>query len=330
MYSSLNFLRDSISLPARQWEKGGGILHLGYWTWLSDSVFHISAININIIISGGILDERKKNWKPYLIVLVAVILVITFSLVRQPHTQYDDPVTFNLQAPLFVTEARAEAGSVASFMEDEAGISCYYQASSSITLDDVSDAFRTIEVETSDYIIGSIPVSDYPESSDAHVYVHTDGWVVAYYLAADPVGKIFDWRAYDGTTIPIKLENTIAVVAGEAGVAYSTCTYYDFRYPNATKMMLVAEASGGIDSFEVNLPGTFGFFERSWSLGNGTDIVDLYLDGEKLAGTNSDYHTTQGTLTAAQLLPDTSHIFTVEALHDEAYGGLALVYREVP
>ena len=104
--------------------------------------------------------NAKKNWKPYLIVLVAVILVTTFSLVRQPLTQSDDPVTFTLQAPMFVTSVKAETGSVASFMEDEAGISCYYQASSNITLDDVSDAFRTIEVETSDYLVGSIPVSD--------------------------------------------------------------------------------------------------------------------------------------------------------------------------
>jgi hypothetical protein len=215
-------------------------------------------------------------------------------------------------------------------MEDEAGISCYYQASSSITLDDVRDAYRTIEVEKSDYMIGSIAVSDYPESEDVHVYVHTDGWVVAYYLAADPVGKIFDWHAYDGTSIPTKLENTIAVVAGEAGVAYTSCTYYDFRYPNATRMMLIAEVSSGTDSFEVILPGSFGFYERSWSHGNGTGYSDFFLNGEKLADLGTDYATTQGTLTAAQLLPDTTHTFTVEARYDDTYGGLALVYREVP
>ena len=154
--------------------------------------------------------------------------------------------------------------------------------------------------------------------------------MVAYYLAADPVGKIFDWHAYDGTTIPTKLENTVAVVAGEAGVAYSSCTYYDFRYPNATKMMLIAEAlpTSGSDSFEVNLPGTFGFYERSWVLHNIGWYVDFHLDGEGIASVN--YGTSQGTLTAAQLLPDVTHTITIISAGGGGHGGLALVYREVP
>ena len=56
--------------------------------------------------------------------------------------------------------ARAETGAISSFLDDEAGISAYFDASATIDLNDVRSLFRTIEVETADYIIGSIPVSD--------------------------------------------------------------------------------------------------------------------------------------------------------------------------
>ncbi len=50
----------------------------------------------------------------------------------------------------------------------------------------VRNRFRTIEAETNDYIIGSVDLQDYPEQFDTHVYIHRDGWFMAYYLAADP------------------------------------------------------------------------------------------------------------------------------------------------
>ena len=69
------------------------------------------------------------------------------------------------------------------FPQDEAGISAYFKSASPIALADVRGVFRVIEVETADYIIGSVPVPDYRGEYDAHVYVHREGWFVAYYLA---------------------------------------------------------------------------------------------------------------------------------------------------
>lgn len=273
--------------------------------------------------------------KSLLIGLTVVVLLTAFGLAGKPSTQDGANATFHLQAPAFVGIARADEESIASFMEDEAGMSCYFQASSAITLDDVRDIFRTIEVETDDYIIGSVAVTNYPESEDVHVYVHVDGWIVAYYLAADPVGKIYDWRVYHDTgrtDITTKLENTLAVVAGEAGASFSSGTHYDFRYPNATHLMLIIEwVYNATDSFVVNLPGSFAYYERSWSLGSDDFDDSRYrLDGvEILRGYINGWGTSQGTLTAAQLLPDQFH--TIEIVHssgNHAYGGLALVYRE--
>jgi hypothetical protein len=56
-------------------------------------------------------------------------------------------------------------------------------------------------------------------------------------------------------------------------------TYYDFRYPNATHLMLIVEwVYNGTDSFEINIPGSFAYYERSWSLGTN-DRASYQLDG---------------------------------------------------
>jgi len=267
-----------------------------------------------------------------LVVVVIAVLLVVFGLSR-PATPANADNVFSLQSPPFVGIARAEAGSIASIIEDEAGMSAWFQASTSINLNDVRDAFRTIETETADYIIGSVPVANYPETEDVHVYVHKDGWILAYYLAADPVGKIFDWRVYhDGgrTSISTKLENTIALLASEAGLVFSSATYYDFRYPNATHLMLIVEWAyyWGTDSCEVSLPGSFAYYERSWSLtGSHENTVSYSLDGVIIESRGGNWYTSQGTLTPTQLPSDQFHTIEVFVQTDYAYGGLALVYR---
>jgi hypothetical protein len=285
---------------------------------------------------------NKRIHKLLLIAGAVAALVAGFWLIDGRSASGSPENVLDLQAPPFVDVARAESLSAASVITEEAGISAWFQASTSIDLNNVKSAFRTIETENSDYILGSVPVEGYEESQDVHVYVHTDGWVLAYYLSEDPVGKIFDWRAYheDGrTSITTKLENTIALVSTEAGVPYSSSdvSYYDFRYPNATNLMLIIEWVGdGTDSCEVNLPGSFAYYERSWSLGSDGDEGGIYsapaslsykLDGVKIKGvTCYDWCTSEGDLTASQLLPDEFHSIEVSVNNAYGYSGLALIY----
>jgi len=280
--------------------------------------------------------DTKGMRRFLLVVVVIAVLLVVFGLSRPAPPVNADNV-FSLQSPPFVGIARAEAGSIASIIEDEAGMSAWFQASTSINLNDVRDTFRTIETETADYIIGSVPVANYPEMEDVHVYVHKDGWILAYYLAADPVGKIFDWRAYhDGgrMSISTKLENTIALLASEAGLVFSNATYYDFRYPNATHLMLIVEwVYHGTDSCEVNLSGSFAYYERSWSLtGSADNSISYSLDGVTIGSEpalGDPFTTSQGTLTPVQLCPDQFHTIQVQSgyHYGYTYGGLALVYR---
>jgi hypothetical protein len=191
-------------------------------------------------------------------------------------------------------------------------------------LSDVTGLFRTIETQTSQYIIGSIAVQNYLETQDVHVYVHVDGWVLAYYLKTDPTGKIFDWYSYTGgTTIPTKLEKTLLAVGSAIGAPSPTITFYHFQYPNATNMMLIAEDYQNGNDFTVQLPSSFAYYERSWSLhGKYSNDNHFNLDGQTIKSYAYCDCVDAGTLTASQLSPDTTHTIAVD---DD--GGLALIYR---
>jgi hypothetical protein len=283
-----------------------------------------------------------KNALRYLLIaIVALGLVPALSLIPKATMPAKADTTFRLQAPPLVSAAEVQG-----IIEDEAGISAWFHTPSTINLNSVRSSFRTIEIETADYILGSVPVPDYDESWDAHVYVHKDGWILAYYLAQDPVGKIYDWKAYHNggrTTISTKLENVIAVIANAAGFPFSSAnvTYYDFRYPNATHLMLIVDwvyiEYSGSDSFQFKLPGSFAYYQQSWSLANncktywscssryllnGAEIKRLSMSGE-------GWQMAQGAFSAAQLPPDQYHTIEVrvDGYQIYGYGGLALVYR---
>ena len=273
--------------------------------------------------------------------LLAAVLFLAPGLASKPGQPTNGHV-FSLQAPSFVGIANAEEDSVDSIIEDEAGIAAYFQSAIGINLNDVRDIFRTIEVETADYIIGSVPVPNHDETHDVHVYVHVDGWVLAYYMAGDPAAKILDWRVYHDTGrsgITTKLENTLAVVAGEAGVPFPGATYYHFRYPNATRLILIVEwVYEGTDVFQVKLPGSFAYCERSWALGtvgSSSSMSGSYkVDGVQIQrhDSHSGWWMSYGTLTVSQMLPDQYH--TIELWAEDwysshygyGYAGLTLVY----
>jgi hypothetical protein len=282
--------------------------------------------------------NTKSIRKLLLAGVVVAVLFLAFGLVGRPSTPANTNNVFKLQAPPFVGVALANTDSITSTIEDEAGISAYFQASTSIDLNSVRSVFRTIEAETADYIIGSVAVPNYGEEWDVHVYVHKDGWVLAYYPAGDPVGKIFDWIAYNNagrTNISTKLENTLVRVADAAEVPFPSATYYHFQHPNATHLMLIVEWTGTLsDSCQVKLPESFIYYERSWSLGSivcsWSGCVAWYkLDGATIQAHSQSggWQISQGTLTANQLLPGQFHTIEVYTDYNPAYGGLALVYK---
>lgn len=270
--------------------------------------------------------------RPVLTAITVLIVFVAFGSVKGPDVPAQGNNVFQLHAPPFVSVAHADEQAILSVIGDEGGIAAYFQAATAVDMVSVRDVFRTVEDETADYIVGSVEVLNYPESEDVHVYVHRDGWILAYYLAADPAAKVLDWRAYNASgniDLSTKLENTLTKVAGYAVVNYPGCTYYDFRYPDATHMMLIADwVTGGTDSFQAYLPGNFTFWERSWALGTN-DRAWYHLDGATISDRNCDrWCTAQGILTLTQLLPNQFHTIEVYAEGgDVGYAGLGLIYR---
>jgi hypothetical protein len=113
----------------------------------------------------------------------------------------------------------------------------------------------------------------------------------------------------------------IAAVAGAAGAPFGDVTYYDFRYPSATHMLMVAEDRAEGYDFTIKLPSTYGYFDRSWGLRNLGYGSYFQVNGVSQTPIRwEDYG--YGTLTASQLLPDITHTISVDD-----YGILVVIYR---
>jgi hypothetical protein len=272
----------------------------------------------------------RKLW----LLLAAVVFV--FLLLFKPGSPGASPGSYySLAAPSFVGVALAAPDNLAiETIQSEAGISAYFQSTTPVSISSVRSVYQTIEIETSTYILGSVALANYPENHAPHVYVHADGWFMAYYLNTDPVSKIVDWNAYTAsgdTVISTKLQNVLTIVAGAAGVGIPGITHYDFRYPNATTMMIIAERYAGINNnfFTINIPTSFGVAERSWTIFTGGGHPtggSLTLNGTHLHNSSANGHYF-GIVSAAQMPPATTHTVVINNSIEDV-GGIVLVYTE--
>jgi hypothetical protein len=175
------------------------------------------------------------------------------------------------------------ASAAVDFPADEAGISAYVKAKSSIpNLNAVVPALATTERQTDDYIIGTVAMSYHTEEQYPHVYVSTDGWVVAYYPNDRSSGWLLPWYYYSGGPISTTtLKEAAQIVCDQIGGTTTGLKYYDFRHPDAIKMMIIAEsATGGIDTnyFKVTIPSNFTTYRVDWST-HCNDHFNVMLDG---------------------------------------------------
>jgi hypothetical protein len=254
------------------------------------------------------------------IVALVIVAAVSFTRGREPQPGQ----TLALQAPAFVraSEAGPEASDIGQRLSEEAGISAYLETSSPIDLNLVRDEFRTIETEEEgEYIVGSVEVPDHPEHFDVHVYVHSDGWILAYYMKDEATSKMVDVKAQ--TISSTKLKTVIAMIAGTLGEAVGDLKYYDFRYPNAESILMVAEDNQNGKDFTIELPSQYAYSERSWAMYDTHYGPDFRIDGSQApkdwTGSNMGY----GAIPASSLLVGTSH----EIVADGNYGVLVITYR---
>jgi hypothetical protein len=240
----------------------------------------------------------------------------------------------------FLFLACAESASAAvDFPADEAGISAYVRANESINLSDVKPVFATIEREdtTAGYIIGTVAMSLHSEEQYPHLYVSTDGWVVAYYPNDRPSSWLLPWAYYSGGPITTTtLNEAVKIVCDEINGSATGLKYYDFRHPDATQMMIIVESTTGSNWFNIYIPTTFTTYRVDWShycydcyYMYGYYPSRAYLDGSLISdirGTNVYKYDSFNLST--QFPNGEEHQISITAERDTPRIGLVLEYAE--
>jgi hypothetical protein len=253
--------------------------------------------------------------------LLAFLAILGLGLVASPA---DEPAPAtgskfarSLQRPPFLSTVNAQTSpeqlDIGEYLDEEAGISAWYKSPMTIDLDDVKGQYQIIELKTANYIIGSVSVPGYNDYWDQHVYVHVDGWILAYYLNTELTGRMID--ALGHTINSTLLENTVAAFAGVAGVPYTGATLYDFRYPSGTHMLFVYEDDAGGSTYTINMPESYAYFERSWAKHNtytGGLSCTFRIDGVQAPVAWAADPFCIGTIPYAQLSPGVTHTADVD------------------
>ena len=223
------------------------------------------------------------------------------------------PAAVALERPAFLDDAN-QTDLVGEKVQDEAGIAAYYKAPNQLNLELIRPLFNSIELESADYILGSISVPSYAEHFDTHVYVRRDGWIMAYYLASAPTSKMIDTTAQNLDNSKLKTVMNNVVVTG--GAPFGAVTYYNFNSPNATHMLLVGEE---IEEFTITMPSNYAYYELSWAADNNWYGKSIVIDGTLYGGSNN-----YNLIPLTSFLPDVVH--TVRPYGGD-YCALVIVYR---
>lgn len=253
-----------------------------------------------------------------ILAVLAITALTSGGLAPQNQLSTQTNHKLSLSRPPFLQAARAQAPEeVAAMLDQEAGISAWMYSPVPIDLTNAANAFRYIEDQTADYIIGSVDLDNYPEHYDAHAYVHEDGWILAYYLRPDPTAKMISIK--EGSILTTNLAAIIGTVASYGGVPLSQINYYDFRYPNAEFILLVYENEADGDTYTINMPTSFAYYERSFA-----GWWALYLNGTEIRVNTYDSNWGYNTISAAQLPPGVTHSININNYNNI----LAITYSE--
>lgn len=223
----------------------------------------------------------------------------------------------------------------AAFATNESGISAYVNVGTSINLDNASLAYKNIEDRTSTYVIGVVEVPNASDYELPHVFTSADGWIMAYYAKEKPRALIMPWGQFDINNPDLnqlsnsRLEEAISIVSSSIFVSYSTIKsntkYYDFQYPDANTLTLIAEsrAISGVDSFNFRIPSEFTLYNVSWEYFS-FDCSDcwFHLNNKELIGTDGTYNHNTSSANGYSGSIEEKYFGTIDALSkDELHKG---------
>lgn len=166
-----------------------------------------------------------------------------------------------------------EAGD--AFPEGEAGIAAYINTGQAIDIEKIKTIFYRVEEVGDNYIVGKTSIPNYGANMGVSVYADTDGWIVAYLKSDESASAIMQWGSTDQVNNPsigvIKsttLEDALYKAGDAAGVGIvaNKIKYYDFEFPNANRMMIIAktQATSGSSIHQIEIPEDCILFEASY------------------------------------------------------------------
>lgn len=161
-----------------------------------------------------------------------------------------------------------------AFPEGEAGISAYINTNQKIDLEKLKTIYSRVDYVGDNYIIGVVPIADWGGDIDVHVYADTDGWLVAYLKKDEPVSGIMQWGDADtdnpslGVIKSTTLEDALykAGDAAKVGIVDSDINYYDFEFPNANKMTIIAKTqpTSGSSIHQLEMPADYTLYDAAY------------------------------------------------------------------
>jgi len=252
---------------------------------------------------GGI---DKMNLKRRVLVMASAILALSIILsifsvlpysigydVSNQQTAPDD--TIRLVAPPFVHIVSAAEPLAAgdAFPQSEAGFCSWILVSDPIDLEKAVTVYSQIEDLGMDHARGIIPIANLRITEGVHVYVDTDGYIIAYFDYTDPASRAIKWEGqnFGAPVVAFLTDRAIEEMCTALGISYGAyedqLLRFDFNYPSATTMMVFENTNaGGTDDYVTFLfPESHTLYEASYSLAvkdivqYHNDHVILYHDG---------------------------------------------------
>lgn len=215
----------------------------------------------------------------FVVALCVAIALLTLTMSAKPEVQPAADQTdggMALQLPAFLKSVYAQDSTQTdfNFLLDEAGVAAYTKLDQELDLENLKTSFKTIGRQTDQFISGIVVAPGYEklpkfgENAEIQVFLHRDGWIVAYLTRYQTAAALFDWVNYDEKRLKNStlLENVVRKLAEDTNVVDINVTYYDFRNPKATNLMLVSdhiEAINTRESFEINIPRELTVYEST-------------------------------------------------------------------
>jgi len=280
---------------------------------------------------GGKKMRNKVGLKALAVFFAIALIASTVAMYGYSGTEAEKGISegggkgvISLMPPPFIGVAGASpagrgggggASPAVLSLANESGISAYLNAGS-IDLSQARTAYKTIETETPEYIIGIVQISGVDESIYPRVYTNKNGWILAYLPNDEPAAAIMQWEGYTGGPINrTTLEDGISKVCNVTGKNYTreNVSYYNFRFPEANRMLLVVERQEctGTNSFNFTIQNELTVYNGSWSYDSNYYYPRTWLkfDGVVIAsgeGQKCGYYNI-----TTQLEKGTNHVVTI-------------------